>query len=212
MASYTVTRMMVLLGALVMGVHAMPLCAGEALEQKTNEQFTVELTDGSSIVCRPKLDVLPLKTSFAELKIPLQRMETLKLDPETNVAALSLLNGDRLQGECLLEEITVSSVLGDLVIPLAHVATLTTTIKRAPVFEDSPSKRNACINHLRQMDSAKEQWAMASRKSNGDAVDERSVNAYIKGNSTPICPAGGTYTYNTIGANPQCNVPGHSLR
>ena len=48
-------------------------------------------------------------------------------------------------------------------------------------------------------------------------ADERGGNKTndqftVKGNRTPICPAGGTYTYNAMGADPECSVPGHALR
>lgn len=76
----------------------------------------------------------------------------------------------------------------------------------------SPSEMNTCINNLRQMDAGKEQWALANKRSNGDQVDIRGVNEYIKGNRTPICPSGGKYTYSITGVDPQCSVPGHALR
>ncbi len=77
------------------------------------------------------------------------------------------------------------------------------------------SKQNACINNLRQIDSAKEQSAMANNWSNGKAInpgspEENSVNQYIKGGG-PTCPDGGTYTYGPIGTLPVCSNPEHSL-
>ncbi len=68
------------------------------------------------------------------------------------------------------------------------------------------SQQNACISNMRQIDGGKEQWAMAAGKVDGDMVKTASVNEYIKGNTTPLCPGGGTYTYNNIGANPECNI------
>jgi prepilin-type N-terminal cleavage/methylation domain-containing protein len=79
------------------------------------------------------------------------------------------------------------------------------------------SQMNACINNLRQLDSAKEQCAMECRWSNGTPVanGDASVNTYIKGlggtTNTPTCPAGGQYTYMPIGTQPQCSVERHSL-
>ena len=79
------------------------------------------------------------------------------------------------------------------------------------------SQTNACINNLRQIDSAKEQAALEMHWTNGSAVanGQSNVNAYIKGlvgtTNTPTCPAGGSYTYNIIGTNPVCTVVGHVL-
>ncbi|HSY74510.1 MAG TPA: type II secretion system protein [Dongiaceae bacterium] len=69
------------------------------------------------------------------------------------------------------------------------------------------SQANACINNLRQIDAAINEWALENGKSNGAAVAAVStVSAYIKlnaANSVPGCPAQGTYTTSTVGANPQ---------
>jgi len=73
------------------------------------------------------------------------------------------------------------------------------------------SQQNACINNLRQIDSGKEQAALAYKIAQAQTVPTASVNEYIKGNATPTCPAGGTYTYNTLGTNPVCSVGGHAL-
>ena len=74
------------------------------------------------------------------------------------------------------------------------------------------SQANACINNLRQIDGAKEQWALENKKSSGSTTDDTAVNTYIKGGA-PSCPGGGTYTYNVVDTNPSCNLSasGHSL-
>ena len=67
----------------------------------------------------------------------------------------------------------------------------------------------ACTNNLRLIDSGKEQEALASKWDNSVDCDIRSnkvlVNMYIKGNTTPLCPSGGTYSYNLVGQNPTCS-------
>jgi prepilin-type N-terminal cleavage/methylation domain-containing protein len=76
------------------------------------------------------------------------------------------------------------------------------------------AQKNACINNLRQIDGAKEQWALENRASEGSAATETGatgVNSFIKGQTRPICPANGTYTYGTVGETPLCSVAGHTL-
>ena len=83
------------------------------------------------------------------------------------------------------------------------------------------SQANACINNLRQIDGAINQWALENNKSNGSAVaTTQTVSGYIKLNSAgsvPGCPANGTYATSTVGATPQVNctlstlTPGHLL-
>src|SRR5262245_11642802 len=72
------------------------------------------------------------------------------------------------------------------------------------------AQKNACINNLRQIDGAKEQWALEKKKSAGSSSVDTEINEYIKGGS-PKCPAGGSYTYGNVDANPTCNIDGHSL-
>ncbi len=72
------------------------------------------------------------------------------------------------------------------------------------------SRQNACIANLRQIDAAKEQWALAEKKNDGDSVTMGNlVDTYIR--KTPECPAGGTYTLGNIGTDPTCNITGHEL-
>ncbi|MBN2302001.1 MAG: hypothetical protein JXN60_05735, partial [Lentisphaerae bacterium] len=73
------------------------------------------------------------------------------------------------------------------------------------------SSRNACINNLRQIDAAKEQWALAEGKHDGDMPDIAGVCEYIKGGKIPICPSGGVYSFNPIGVAPSCSIKGHNL-
>jgi prepilin-type N-terminal cleavage/methylation domain-containing protein len=68
------------------------------------------------------------------------------------------------------------------------------------------AQQNACINNLRQIDGAKDQWAIENKKNTDDSVISSQVEAYIKGGKTPDCPAGGEYTYNVVGTNPVCTV------
>jgi hypothetical protein len=71
------------------------------------------------------------------------------------------------------------------------------------------SQRNACINNLRQLEAAKNEWALENKRHNGDVPTQADLMPYVK--RWPICPAGGTYTINPLGQTPECSVPGHKL-
>ena len=75
------------------------------------------------------------------------------------------------------------------------------------------AQKNACINNLRQIDGAKEQWALENKKAAGADIVQTEVDEYIKGKTTPKCPASGTYTYNKVDTAPECSLKadGHSL-
>lgn len=74
------------------------------------------------------------------------------------------------------------------------------------------SKRNSCINNLRQIESAKEQWAMETGRANGVDVEpyRAELSGYLK-RGEPICPADGEYTYGVIGQKATCTIDGHEL-
>lgn len=67
------------------------------------------------------------------------------------------------------------------------------------------AQANACINNMRQIESAKEQWALEKGKTTGDAIVDAEVAAYIKG-GMPTCPGGGTYTYGVVGTDVTCSI------
>ncbi len=73
------------------------------------------------------------------------------------------------------------------------------------------AQKNTCINNLRQIDSAKHQWALENKKADGDTVTSTDVEPYIKNNKYPKCPAGGTYSVTTLTTDPTCDKPGHKL-
>jgi hypothetical protein len=70
----------------------------------------------------------------------------------------------------------------------------------------------ACVNNLRIIDAAKVLAARDNRWPSGSDCDSATnravINAFIKGNTTPQCPEGGTYTYNPVGTNPVCSIAG----
>ena len=70
------------------------------------------------------------------------------------------------------------------------------------------SQKNACINNLRQIDGAKQQWALETGAQTSAAVTTSAISPYL-GRQTagafPTCPSTGTYTPNAIGTDPTCS-------
>jgi prepilin-type N-terminal cleavage/methylation domain-containing protein len=84
------------------------------------------------------------------------------------------------------------------------------------------SQANACINNLRQIDAAENEWALEQGKQTGATAPSLTTDLtpYIKlnsNNSIPQCPAQGTYATFSVGATPQvsCSLstlsPPHAL-
>ncbi len=73
------------------------------------------------------------------------------------------------------------------------------------------SQTNSCIASLKQIDSAKEQWAMDLNKTNGSTPTWADLApGYIR--EQPVCPTSGTYTIQPMGTLPTCTIGGHLLQ
>lgn len=73
------------------------------------------------------------------------------------------------------------------------------------------SQANTCINHLRQIDGAMQQWALENKKDASAVPTVKDITPYFKDGVIPKCPAGGTYTVAAVSAKPTCSLPGHAL-
>jgi prepilin-type N-terminal cleavage/methylation domain-containing protein len=78
------------------------------------------------------------------------------------------------------------------------------------------SQMNACINNLRLIDSAKQQWALEQRQVNSSTPQGTDLQPYLGHGATgelPTCPADTTsvptfatsYVVQNVGTKPTCN-------
>jgi len=71
------------------------------------------------------------------------------------------------------------------------------------------SQRNACIANLKQIDGAKQTWALETKQTSSASPGEAALygpTLYIR--DTPNCPANGTYAIGAVSAKPTCNLNG----
>ena len=77
------------------------------------------------------------------------------------------------------------------------------------------SQQNACINNLRQIDGAKQQWALENKVSATASPADSEIQPYMGRGSAgtlPSCPADSgrtfatSYTVNTVQVQPACNI------
>ena len=123
------------------------------------------------------------------------------LKPNTNVQTKT----NRKSGFTLVEIMIVVAIIGLLAaIAIPNFVKARTT-----------AQKNACIANLKQIEGAKEQWALENKATQGATADASStgVPAYLKNSVLPQCPAGGTYTLQTIGTQATCSqsAQGHTI-
>jgi hypothetical protein len=74
------------------------------------------------------------------------------------------------------------------------------------------AQMNMCINNLRQIDVAKQQWALDNKKQTTDTPTAQELETYLHRTFNSLkCPAGGVYTINAVGEKPTCSIPRHEL-
>lgn len=112
------------------------------------------------------------------------------------------INTSRKAGFTLVEVMIVVAIIG----LLAAIA--------VPNFVKAreTSRMNACINNLRQIDGAKQQWALEAKAAPTATPTDNDLygaGLYIK--TEPACPASGTYTIGSLANAPTCTVANHVL-
>jgi prepilin-type N-terminal cleavage/methylation domain-containing protein len=108
------------------------------------------------------------------------------------------INTSRKSGFTLVEIMIVVAIIG----LLAAIAIPNFVRARAT------SQKNACINNLRQIDGAKQQWALEGGKTSTATPVSTDVAPYM-GRGTaggmPVCPTGNaTYSINAVNVAPAC--------
>ena len=85
---------------------------------------------------------------------------------------------------------TAGFTLVEIMIVVAIIGLLAAIAIPNFVKARNTAQSNACINNMRQIDSAIQQWALETGKKPTDPIDGAAVGGYIKGNKLPVCPTG----------------------
>jgi uncharacterized phage infection (PIP) family protein YhgE len=147
-------------------------------------------------------DLLRLRNEVGQL-----RKENQQLSAQVQTAQAQA-QGAQAQVQALRTNAAQMPALGQLS-PAAQAA----FAARYGVTPQTPEQMQAtvCVNNLRLIDGAKQQWALEKQKPSGALLTAADLAPYLKTNSLPACPAGGVYTLNPVGFSPMCNIPGHTL-
>lgn len=74
---------------------------------------------------------------------------------------------------------------------------------------------NACINNLRQLDAAQQQWTLENPTTTNDRPTWEQISPYLLGGRRRlVCPQGGTYSLSRTGDHPKCSLgpPRHAVQ
>ena len=79
----------------------------------------------------------------------------------------------------------------------------------------STPSTNACVNTLRQIEGAQQQWTVDNLKGDAATPTWDDIRSYIGRDphrEMPTCPQGGVYTLGRVGEPPRCSIgPPHHL-
>jgi prepilin-type N-terminal cleavage/methylation domain-containing protein len=96
-------------------------------------------------------------------------------------------------------------------IVVAIVGLLATIATPTWVRARSASQTNTCINNLKQIDGAKQQWALDTKHGSSAIPLYSDISGYLK--NSVFCPAAGTdttfvgsYQMNDVGTKPACTI------
>ncbi len=107
---------------------------------------------------------------------------------------------NRSTGFTLVEIMIVMLVLGILIV-IAVPAFVTSRAR---------STEKACLSNLRELEEAKEQWAMEYSKPSTSTPSQDDLYPTFL-HSWPTCPMAGTYTLGNMSTRPTCDYVGHQL-
>jgi prepilin-type N-terminal cleavage/methylation domain-containing protein len=100
--------------------------------------------------------------------------------------------------------------LVEIMIVVAIIALLAAIAIPSFLKSRQESRRSTCINNLRLLVHAKQQWATKEQKQQTDTPADTDLGPYLK-NGYPSCPSGGSYTIGAVSANPTCDQAEHAL-
>jgi hypothetical protein len=85
-------------------------------------RLTLQLTDGSCIIGVPSIAAFPIRTTYAEMSIPLRHIRRVRIQEGADrLAVFDLQNGDRLQGMIGLDRIALTTIFGDVSVKLGFL-------------------------------------------------------------------------------------------
>lgn len=180
-----------------------------ALRQKDAIQTDLRVAQNQMRQMQMELD--ELKNSNAGL----QAAEILRLSKQNEILTNRLAKAqamiDQLETESAATAQRLTTARTALQLQQDHLQQLQTENRLVTDAGIILIHRNTCINNLRQIDGAKQQWALEKNKALDDVPTVKDLLPYLKDGVFPTCPDGGVYSINMVDAAPTCTIQGHAL-
>ena len=102
--------------------------------------------------------------------------------------------------------------LVEIMIVVAIIGLLAAIAIPSFVRARTTSQKNACINNLRQIDGAKEQWALETNQAPSASPGVNEITPYLKSMTKCVCPADSgksfatSYTPGAMTTAPVCKI------
>lgn len=184
---------------------------------KSNQSKSVELEKSQAQAA----EVESLRTEIAELKsqqVPATEITQLRKDREDLLRLRNEVSKLRNESQQLAKQAqsaqtALAGAQAETQRAQQQAQTLAQNQAQAQVIAQNKQQidlLNACINNLRQIDGAKQQWALENQKSVDAIPTLQDIAPYLK-DQVILCPAAGKYTLNALSAVPTCSVAGHAL-
>ena len=148
--------------------------------------------------------------TIASAGLPLVALRMLPISEALRPEA-DCIRGKGLQRMKIASSASRGFTLVEVMIVVATIALLAVIAIPNYVRARSQSQFNACINNLRQIDDASQEWAMENRQSATATVSFGDIQPYMKG--AVVCPASGSattfaecYGLTTVSNKPTCKI------
>jgi competence protein ComGC len=141
----------------------------------------------------------PVRQLLQSLVRPESAAFTLAVGANTDEGWMTVANGNQGSGNVLAASVVVPGLLAAIAVPNFIKARDT-------------AQKNRCINNLRQIDAAKQQWALEKNKTASDVPTWEDLQPYLGKSKVPLhCPKGGEYTIGAVNQQPTCSIAEHVL-
>jgi hypothetical protein len=134
-------------GIIIMGAFLLSTSVW-ARQDSTNQplRLDLDLVDGSHIIGVPSITSLPIKTSYARMDIPLEKIASIEIGEDHETAAIDLQNGDKLKGVLNLKPLELETIFGHVSIGIDNVQALRVrTQKGTSLLRNAPATVDALI-------------------------------------------------------------------